>query len=381
MKSIGDARRWQSAGSKCGLLILLLAAAGLMSPAATRDLPDTSALPQDSIRIGLILSGSGDSGFALARQAAVLAVEEANGLDGYEGRPFQLLVRTNDGPWGSGAKKVTELVFDQNVVALVGSMDGRGAHLAEQIATKGRIAFVSSWASDPTITQAYVPWVFRCIPDDRQQAHTLAKEISEKRKLTRVVTIRDASYDDRQAEEAFARIAFEHGDSSLTRLVDRNVAGRSSSAIRGADAEAAVLFVTPKRATALVQTLTTSERIHSLFVTLKAADALSAEGVIPAEAEVFAISPGHWDSDRGSDFTDRFAHRWNQRPDTRSAYVYDAVALVLAAIAKVGPDRALVRKTLSSLEHTGATGLIRFDDLGNRIGLPGVVQLGRQPTD
>ena len=382
MKTVGDATRRWIGGVTSGPLILLLVAAGYMSFAAPRDLPDKSVMPQDSIRIGLILSGGIDSGFESARKAAVLAIEEANGRGGYEGRPIRLLVRTNDGPWGSGAGKITELVFDQDVVALVGSMDGRGAHLAEQIVTKGRIAFVSSWASDPTITQAYVPWVFRCIPDDRQQAHALANEIYDKRKLSRVVTIRDASYDGRRAEETFARIAFEHGDSSLTRLMDRDVASRSLSTLRGINAEAAVLFVPPNRATPLLRTLTTTDSIKHLFVTLNAADAVSEQGVIPAGPEIVAVSPGHWNSLGGADFIDRFTHRWNQRPDTRSAYVYDAVALVLEAIAIAGPDRARIRETLSSIEHAGATGSIRFDDRGNRIGLPAVVQLGgRQPTD
>ncbi len=69
------------------------------------------------------------------------------------------------------------MVFEDEVVAIMGSLDGRNAHLAEQVATKTRIAFLSSWATDMTLSQAFVPWYFRCIPNDQQQASSLIEEI------------------------------------------------------------------------------------------------------------------------------------------------------------------------------------------------------------
>ena len=46
----------------------------------------------------------------------------------------------------------------------MGSHDGRNAHLVEQVATKSQVVFLSAWASDPTLSQAFVPWFFSCVP-------------------------------------------------------------------------------------------------------------------------------------------------------------------------------------------------------------------------
>jgi ABC-type branched-subunit amino acid transport system substrate-binding protein len=133
----------------------------------------------------------------------LLMPETANREGGFHGRPFELVERTVEGPWGSGSSEITALVFDESVWAILGPLHGRSAHLAEQVAAKGQIALVSPWASDPTLTQANVPWFFRCVPDDRQQAVALVREIFEVRRLDRVVALVADSYDARVAADAF----------------------------------------------------------------------------------------------------------------------------------------------------------------------------------
>ena len=85
-----------------------------------------------------------------------------------------------EGPWGTGSKEAVSLIFDDEVTAIMGSHDGRNAHLVEQVTTKTRIVFLSAWASDPTLSQAFVPWYFSCVPNDMQQADVLIKTIYKK---------------------------------------------------------------------------------------------------------------------------------------------------------------------------------------------------------
>ena len=147
-----------------------------------------------------------------------MAVWEANGDGGLDGRPVELVVRCVEGPWGSGTKDIVDLVFDEQILALIGGLDGRSAHLIEQVAAKGLVPFVSPWASDPTLTQAFVPWFFRMVPDDRQQAKALADEIFGSRGLRRVATVSGESYDARIAETTFVGIAEGLGHSITVRL-------------------------------------------------------------------------------------------------------------------------------------------------------------------
>ncbi|NQU79931.1 MAG: hypothetical protein HQ543_00240 [Bacteroidetes bacterium] len=124
----------------------------------------------ETIKIGLLIP---DKEALAAKHSAELAIRKANSRGGYSGLPFQLVVRSTEGLWGNGSKDSVSLVFDDEVVAIMGSLDGRNAHLAEQVATKTRLIFLSSWATDMTLSKALVPWYFRCLPNDKQQAISL----------------------------------------------------------------------------------------------------------------------------------------------------------------------------------------------------------------
>jgi len=157
---------------------------------------------QDRVKIGLLIPGPEA---LAAKHGAELAIREANQAGG--NLTYQLVVRSTDGPWGAGSKESVSMVFEDEVVAIMGSLDGRNAHLAEQVATKTRIVFLSSWATDMTLSKAFVPWYFRCIPNDHQQAVSLAQEIYHRRKLEKVATIATETYDSRYASSAFVKVA------------------------------------------------------------------------------------------------------------------------------------------------------------------------------
>jgi ABC-type branched-subunit amino acid transport system substrate-binding protein len=54
-------------------------------------------------------------------------------------------------------------VFQQEILALIGSTERRGTHVAEMLATKVHFPVVSLCGTDPTITQIPLPWIF-CLP-------------------------------------------------------------------------------------------------------------------------------------------------------------------------------------------------------------------------
>ena len=110
-----------------------------------------------------------------------------------------------EGPWGTGSKQAVDLIFEDEVWALLGSHDGRNAHLVEQASAKSIVTFVSVWSSDPTLSQAFIPWFFNCVPSDDQQAVALIDEIYSKRKFSRVATITDNSYDSNQSLKSFLK--------------------------------------------------------------------------------------------------------------------------------------------------------------------------------
>ena len=337
--------------------------------------PVLSGAQEEEVTIGLLIpQWQAES----ARHGAELAVREATARGGYNGKPYRLVVRSSEGPWGSGSKESVSLVFDDEVVAYMGSLDGRNAHLAEQVATKTKIVFMSAWATDMTLSQAFVPWYFRCIPNDDQQAQALIQEIYRERQLSRVAIIGTGDYDSRLAVRSFIK-----GIASEKHPMPRHYMIRSPEEdirkilgeIGEHGSEAIVLFGTPDLARLIVPLLRQQDMNLPVFGTLWIADDQRAsdpdwellEGMI-------LVSPGHWFTSEGIVFQESFREAFGYRPGASAAYAYDATRLIIEVINARGTDRDQVIDGCAVVHYkNGVTGEIRFDGDGNRVGLPGMM--------
>ena len=80
-------------------------------------LPRIQHIRGRSVKIGLLIQ---DSSWTSAVHGAELAISEANKNGGLNGRMFQLVVRSMEGPWGTGSKQAVNLIFEEKVWALIG---------------------------------------------------------------------------------------------------------------------------------------------------------------------------------------------------------------------------------------------------------------------
>lgn len=324
------------------------------------------------VKVGLLIPAD-EAGQPLgrtARQGAQLAVAAANDRGGFRGRPYELVVRSTTGLWGSGSREIVSLIFEDEVWAVVGGLDGRSAHLAEQVATKALVALVSPWATDPTLTQINIPWFFRAVPDDRQQAEALVHEIFDARGLGSVVTVSAGRYDARTAHAAFRKRVSDAG----RRLAAEVVHGAGDfttaevmEAIAAAQADAVVVFVSSGAAAEIMAGLRNVGPQPVMFGTMALADGIVPEDVAAWEGTVL-VAPGHWLSEGGQAFRRQFAERYGEPAHAVAAYTYDSMAMVLAAIQRAGLDRRGIRDALASFSgEGGATGALVFDSAGNRV--------------
>lgn len=335
-----------------------------------------SSSPSDSLKdepvgIGLILSSPTE--FAdlsqAARRGAFLAVDRANRDGGFEGRKFRLLVRSLGAAWSSGTEKIVDLAYRPNVWGLVGGLTGRSAHLIEQIVTKRRIAFLTPWASRESLADIRLPWFFRLVPEDHDQARALTEWLPSQSSAPRLSTIRGAAPDHRLAEEAFVDVLSERGvsptdrhstevDSELASLVDR---------IMDSEARHVALFLDRGRAAKLVSRLPPSSEPFHFFIPLSQASLSLACQLDTTEHEATFILPDPARREAAERFTRRYERRFNSRPSLPAWYTHDAVRTLVAAIRRAGLDRVQIQKALADLHlESGVTGPITFDDDGNR---------------
>ena len=163
-----------------------------VSLAAVAQSSAPSADPEhEGITIGLLVTENPDENRLMqeALDAVQLAVSGANRDGGLRGNQVQIVVRSVDGHWGAGSKEAVDLITNHNAKALLGFLDGRSAHLVEQVCTKAEIPFISAISPDPTLSRINIPWFFSMMPDAETQAGAIADHIfrdgSDKSKIGR----------------------------------------------------------------------------------------------------------------------------------------------------------------------------------------------------
>jgi branched-chain amino acid transport system substrate-binding protein len=332
--------------------------------------------PGKTVKIGLLIP---DNNSLAAKQGAELAIRKANEKGGFNGKPFQLVVRSMEGPWGTGSKEAVNLIFEENVRALMGSPDGRNAHLVEQVTTKAQIVFLSAWASDPTLAQAFVPWYFSCVPTDLQQADALIEEIYNKRQFTKIAAVSDNDYDSKMALESYVKRTKLAGKTDPLQLFYDNKAQDFNGLIdqiNKADVRGIILFGKPSASMRIITQLRERKMNQSVFGSLSLLD----ENEIPGQdmkyyENVVLISPGNLSGSKGLAFREEFQKTYGKLPGAVAAYSFDGMNLLIEAIRKAGPDRENIQKALSKIHFEGVTGLIQFDDKGKRMGTPGLIEI------
>ena len=115
--------------------------------------------------------------------AANFAIREANeqaasgSKPSFQCLPLRLVARWAVDPWGTGVSQLTRMVYDEQPLALLGSVDSAATHLAEQVVAKANLPLVSPIATDKSITLAGVSWMFSCAPDEDVIARVLVDDL------------------------------------------------------------------------------------------------------------------------------------------------------------------------------------------------------------
>lgn len=333
--------------------------------------------------IGMILPLKGPQqleGRALlfAAQLAMEAEQAEGPLP--DGRQLRLAVRDESGPWGQASTEILKLFQQDHALAIITSANGNSAHLAEQIANKISIPILTL-SSDPSTTQANVPWLFRLGPSDTDQARAFCQHIYSDLGLRRVLLIVQMDHDGRVGSAEFEKAAkelsatnplrFEVTDSppdlvSLRELLPRNAP------------QAIVLWTDAPTADALLPILRSSRPTTPVFLCRKAAE-LYAPGIntgiavassqdVRSSSGLFAV--GSYQSGQTtvlSKFQQEYLTCTGTNPGFAADEVFDAVHRIAAALRTTGANRVLLRDSLASTGKSGATEILLFDPAGNSL--------------
>ena len=278
-----------------------------------------------------------------------------------------------EGPWGTGSKQAVNLIFNEEVRALLGSHDGRNAHLVEQAATKSQVVFVSAWSGDPTLSQAFVPWFFNCVPNDQQQAAALVTEIYYNRKMSKVAIVSDNEYDSKQAFNNFLKKTRLDGKPDPVNFLfekygnDINSLGNE---LRKAGSGCVILFCSPSNSLKLFREFKRLKIDLPVFGSLQLLNEdLLSETELREFNDHLLVPSLNWSFNENSSFISEYTKSYGIRPGVVAAFAFDAMNALIKAVSEAdNHEREKIQGALSGINHDGVTGKVRFDDKGNRIG-------------
>jgi branched-chain amino acid transport system substrate-binding protein len=315
-------------------------------------------------------------GVAMMRGAR-LAIEQANAAGGYVKRkiPFELVVRNDNGLWGASGSEIVHLAYKDNVWAIMGTIDGANTHIAIRVCLKIEIPMLTSGDTDPTFIQTNIPWVFRCIGDDRQMNYIIVDYLYRKMHYTRVAImrssnrygrlgIRELRNSARRLEHPIVvEMAYMAGATNFDLELDRIQEYKPEVIVHWGDAPDGARVLNAMRARGWKQPFIACDRcVSDDFVKIAGKNA---EGVICG----YPWNPDRQDPKLDA-FREAFRKRWNAEADTYAAHAYDGMNMLIWAIQTAGLNRAKIRDVLAyrSEPFHGVTGEIplsaALDDAG-----------------
>jgi branched-chain amino acid transport system substrate-binding protein len=322
------------------------------------------------IKIGLLLPASSDKDLLSrsALQGAELAIDIANAGGGYKGAEYEIVVRTAEGLWGAGSKASVDFVHEDNVLAIVTAVDGRNAHLAEQVASKSQVVQIATRATEETLSQAYVPWFFRIVPNDKQQADALIDEIYVEQEISQVHLLYERGYDYENGALTFKKRLKKRGFKLSGQSIYSTTEEEFNTTINERT-EALIVFGSFVSAQSILNII----RDHNPSIQVFGSLNMTSDGMIGTkytqgcEGGIF-VSSKFCFTTSGQVFKDKYMAKYNQMPNPAASYAFDGINLIIEAVQKAGPDRLGISNALREIDYLdAATGPIRFDSKGNRI--------------
>ena len=316
-------------------------------------------------------------GIAMLR-AIRMAIEEANEKGGYLKRkiPFELCVRNDNALWGASGSEVIHLAYKDNVWAIIGGVDGANTHIAIRVALKIEIPWMTPGDLDPTYIETNIPWVMRCIGDDRQLNYLLVDYALRKMHYKRPAIIRSSNrygrFGVREIRDGCRRLghpsviemAYKGGSTNFDMQLDRIAEYKPDVIFHWGNGDDAARVLNAIRARNWSQPFLTCDRaVTDEFVQIAGTNA---EGVVCG----YPWNPDRKDSKLDA-FRKGFLERYGLPADTYAAHAYDGANMLLWAIQTAGLNRARIRDVLAyrSEPFQGVTGEIplssAMDDTGD----------------
>jgi len=319
-------------------------------------------------------------------RGAQMAIDEANARGGWRGiLPYELVLKNDPVEqvddtwmWGPVGSNVVDLIWKDKVWALFTTISSENSHILIRIALKAELPIMGTADTDPTFVETKIPWLFRCISDDRLQCYILAKYAYEKLGLKHIAIIRVNDRYGRVGVKEFREASRRLGRPVLFEVRYPRMSTDFSAQLARLEAarnivDGVLAWGNDYETAHLVKKL----RERGFDIPIFCSDRVITERFLkiagPAAEGVIASCP--WDPTSDDpvylEFKKRYEERYGVPPETYAAHAYDGMNMLIQAIEKAGLNRAKIRDALDEYRihpYHGVTGMIILNDIYTDVG-------------
>ncbi|MBI3039643.1 ABC transporter substrate-binding protein [bacterium] len=304
-----------------------------------------------------------------------LAASEINNSSFMKNNRIILIPMDDMGEPGRVGPLVTKLIYENKVIAMIGSVDSGCTHVISMMAVKSHTPHVTCVATDPSLTRAGNPWTFRTLADDERQASALVNYfVGEKRKKKIAIIAAQSRYG-KMGAKTFSYLAIKAGAEVFgPNFLDPEVKYQNPELIPAVDK---LLQMNPD---VIVLWTLAKDALHiASYLSLKGfkGDVAGGDGLAsplffaskaPSVNGTVITCPydGSFPSKENDYFRAKFYENFQMEPDSFAAHAYDTLFLIAQGLSKSDGTRSGLRDAISGTDaFQGVTGKIRLDKSGN----------------
>jgi ABC-type branched-subunit amino acid transport system substrate-binding protein len=361
-------------------------------PFSPAPMPDPYA-GQKVVQIGFTEEPSGTQLSASLRNAVQLAIDEANAAGVIVGGERYTLTLVTARDWNlpgeADAQATASLLLAEGVMAVVGHIFSENSMAAAEVYGPASVVMVSATSSDPRVTQAGWPSVYRVTSNDAFLAPVAARMTYDDLGLRRAVLLGETDPHVQTAMDAWDQAFSSLGGEVLGRFeAEAEFSADVLVELQSLAPETVIFFpvrrLSPGRAAQQVQEASPNAIIVGVesFTNVPVFLPLlgdRAEGIYDAATgRPRAAMPGYAsfaERYREADFAvmpdpDDFQAKW-------APFGYDAAGVIIAAVRQAAETGEVTRERVAAAMETfrqepyqGVTGTIQFDEFGDLLDQP-----------
>jgi len=325
------------------------------------------------IIIGVLAPLSGDS--ASAGQdivhGAELSAKKINDAGGVDGKKIKI-VSQDDACMAQTAAQAAQKLISQNVVAVAGGYCSGAAFPALEAFHRLGIPFVMDATTNPQLTEKGYPEAFRTIFRDDLQGPFAAKFITGYLKAKKVAVVNDSTtYSKGLADNTVTALKAAGADVVYDNALTPGQSDYSSVLTKISQANPDVFYYTGYFAE--FGLLLKQAKQQGLKFQMMGGDATNDPTLMKtagaaAEGALVDTAPLAQFLSSAQGYVQAYKTAYGSTPGPYSAYEYDAVGVIAAAIKKAGStDSKKITAALQNLgDYAGVTGTFHFDAKGDR---------------